>query len=130
MTHLLVGGKHNDLDDVGKDTYHHTFFEMLGNWSFGDYFKVIKKLFMFGIQLGFMSYLQKEATKFGWEFLTKVINLPEDRLYVTYFGGDEKMGLPADLEAKQLWMDLGVEEKRLIPGNVKDNFWGKCLWID
>ncbi|KAG0759217.1 hypothetical protein G6F57_009375 [Rhizopus arrhizus] len=101
---IRAGGKHNDLDDVGKDTYHHTFFEMLGNWSFGDYFK-------------------KEATKFGWEFLTKVINLPEDRLYVTYFGGDEKMGLPADLEAKQLWMDLGVEEKRLIPGNVKDNFW-------
>ena len=61
----------------------------------------------------------------GWEFLTKVISLPEDRLYVTYFGGDEKMGLPADLEAKQMWMDLGVEEKRLIPGSVQDNFWGK-----
>ncbi|CEG77795.1 Putative Alanyl-tRNA synthetase [Rhizopus microsporus] len=101
---IRAGGKHNDLDDVGKDTYHHTFFEMLGNWSFGDYFK-------------------KEATKLAWEFLTKVISLPEDRLYVTYFGGDEKMGLPADLEAKQLWLDLGVDEKRLIPGNVKDNFW-------
>ncbi|CEP13586.1 hypothetical protein [Parasitella parasitica] len=101
---IRAGGKHNDLDDVGRDTYHHTFFEMLGNWSFGDYFKL-------------------EATKFGWEFLTKVIKLPEDRLYVTYFGGDEKMGLPADLEAKQMWMDLGVEEKRLIPGSVKDNFW-------
>lgn len=71
-----------------------------------------------------------EATKFGWEFLTKVINLPEDRLYVTYFGGDEKMGLPADLEAKQMWMDLGVEEKRLIPGSVKDNFWGKLYCFD
>ncbi|CEG71324.1 Putative Alanyl-tRNA synthetase [Rhizopus microsporus] len=101
---IRAGGKHNDLDDVGKDTYHHTFFEMLGNWSFGDYFK-------------------KEATKLAWEFLTKVISLPKDRLYVTYFGGDEKMGLPADLEAKQLWLDLGVDEKRLIPGNVKDNFW-------
>ncbi|KAI8390200.1 alanyl-tRNA synthetase [Blakeslea trispora] len=101
---IRAGGKHNDLDDVGKDTYHHTFFEMLGNWSFGDYFKT-------------------EATKFGWEFLTKIINLPEDRLYVTYFGGDEKQGLPADLEAKQMWIDLGVDEKRLIPGNVKDNFW-------
>ncbi|KAG1471010.1 hypothetical protein G6F56_002366 [Rhizopus delemar] len=64
-----------------------------------------------------------DATRMGWEFLTKVINLPEDRLYVTYFGGDEKLGLSADLEAKQMWLDLGVEEKRLIPGNVKDNFW-------
>lgn len=69
-----------------------------------------------------------EATRFGWEFLTKVISLPEDRLYVTYFGGDEKMGLPADLEAKQMWMDLGVAEKRLIPGSVQDNFWGKFLY--
>ncbi|GAA5813894.1 hypothetical protein MFLAVUS_007382 [Mucor flavus] len=101
---IRAGGKHNDLDDVGRDTYHHTFFEMLGNWSFGDYFKL-------------------EATKMGWEFLTKTINLPVDRLYVSYFGGDEKMGLAPDLEAKKMWMDLGVEEKRLIPGSVEDNFW-------
>ncbi|CAO3583770.1 unnamed protein product [Absidia cylindrospora] len=101
---IRAGGKHNDLDDVGKDTYHHTFFEMLGNWSFGDYFKV-------------------DATRFAWEYLTKVLKLPEDRLYVSYFGGDEKLGLEPDLEAKQIWMDLGVEEKRLLPGDSKDNFW-------
>ncbi|KAG0162703.1 Alanine--tRNA ligase [Apophysomyces sp. BC1034] len=101
---IRAGGKHNDLDDVGKDTYHHTFFEMLGNWSFGDYFKI-------------------EATKYAWTFLTEVLSLPEDRLYVTYFGGDEKQGLGPDLEAKQLWMDIGVKEDHLLPGNVKDNFW-------
>ncbi|SAM04223.1 hypothetical protein [Absidia glauca] len=101
---IRAGGKHNDLDDVGKDTYHHTFFEMLGNWSFGDYFKV-------------------DATRFAWEYLTKVLQLPEDRLYVSYFGGDEKLGLEPDLEAKKIWMDLGVEEKRLLPGDSKDNFW-------
>ncbi|KAI8089731.1 alanyl-tRNA synthetase [Halteromyces radiatus] len=101
---IRAGGKHNDLDDVGKDTYHHTFFEMLGNWSFGDYFKA-------------------EATKYAWEYLTKVLKLPEDRLYVSYFGGDDKLGLEPDLEAKKIWMDLGVEEKRLLPGDSKDNFW-------
>ncbi|KAI8394179.1 alanyl-tRNA synthetase [Radiomyces spectabilis] len=101
---IRAGGKHNDLDDVGKDTYHHTFFEMLGNWSFGDYFKA-------------------EAAKYAWEFLTKVIHLPEDRLYVTYFGGDEKQGLAADDEAKQIWLDIGVAEDHLLPGNAKDNFW-------
>ncbi|KAI8883014.1 alanyl-tRNA synthetase [Backusella circina FSU 941] len=101
---IRAGGKHNDLDDVGKDTYHHTFFEMLGNWSFGDYFKL-------------------EATKYGWDFLTKVVGLSADRLYVSYFGGDDKLGLPADLEAKKMWMDLGVAEDHLLPGDVKDNFW-------
>ncbi|CAG8495140.1 7842_t:CDS:10 [Funneliformis mosseae] len=101
---IRAGGKHNDLEDVGKDVYHHTFFEMLGNWSFGDYFK-------------------KEAITMAWELLIEVYGLPKDRLYVTYFEGDEKLGLPADLDAKKFWLDVGVEERRLIRGNSKDNFW-------
>lgn len=101
---IRAGGKHNDLDDVGKDVYHHTFFEMLGNWSFGDYFK-------------------KEICTWAWELLTEVYGLPADRLYVTYFGGDSVSGLEPDLEAKQIWLDLGVGEGRIIPGNMKDNFW-------
>lgn len=101
---IRAGGKHNDLDDVGKDVYHHTFFEMLGNWSFGDYFK-------------------KEVTAWAWEFLTVKLNLPADRLYVTYFGGDEKAGLEPDLECKQMWLDLGVKPEHVLPGNMKDNFW-------
>ncbi|KAG9306711.1 hypothetical protein G9A89_004258 [Geosiphon pyriformis] len=101
---IRAGGKHNDLEDVGKDVYHHTFFEMLGNWSFGDYFK-------------------KDAIAMAWELLTKVYGLPKDCLYITYFEGDQKLGLQPDLEAKQLWMDVGVAENRLVPGNTKDNFW-------
>ncbi|KDR75441.1 hypothetical protein GALMADRAFT_249500 [Galerina marginata CBS 339.88] len=101
---IRAGGKHNDLEDVGRDSYHHTFFEMLGNWSFGDYFK-------------------NEAIGYSWELLTQVYKLPADRLYVTYFEGDLKNGLEPDLEAKQFWLDYGVTEDHIIPGNAKDNFW-------
>ncbi|KAF8424687.1 tRNA synthetases class II (A)-domain-containing protein [Tirmania nivea] len=101
---IRAGGKHNDLEDVGKDSYHHTFFEMLGNWSFGDYFK-------------------KEAIKYSWELLTKVYRIPVDRLYVTYFGGDAAGGLEPDLETKALWQSVGVPDDHILSGNMKDNFW-------
>lgn len=101
---IRAGGKHNDLDDVGKDVYHHTFFEMLGSWSFGDYFKQL-------------------ACKMALELLTQEFGIPIDRLYVTYFGGNEDAGLEPDLECKQIWMDLGVDEARILPGSMKDNFW-------
>jgi alanyl-tRNA synthetase len=102
---IRAGGKHNDLDDVGKDSYHHTFFEMLGNWSFGDYFK-------------------KEAIAFAWELLTVVYKIPADRLYVSCFEGDESLGIGPDLEAKQMWIDIGVPESQIIMCDAKDNFWG------
>ncbi|XP_032436774.1 alanine--tRNA ligase, cytoplasmic [Xiphophorus hellerii] len=101
---IRAGGKHNDLDDVGKDVYHHTFFEMLGSWSFGDYFKQL-------------------ACKMALELLTEEFGIPIDRLYVTYFGGNADAGLEPDLECKQIWMDLGVDEARILPGSMKDNFW-------
>jgi len=100
---LRVSGKHNDLEDVGFDTYHHTMFEMLGNWSFGDYFK-------------------KEALEWSWELLTEVYKLPKDRIYVSVFGGDEKDGVPFDQEAFDIWKTM-VSEDRIILGNKKDNFW-------
>jgi alanyl-tRNA synthetase len=100
---LRVSGKHNDLEEVGIDTYHHTMFEMLGNWSFGDYFK-------------------KEAIAWSWELLTEVYKLEKDRLYVTYFEGDEKEGLAKDTETYELWKQY-VAEDHILPGNKKDNFW-------
>ena len=100
---LRVSGKHNDLEEVGHDTYHHTMFEMLGNWSFGDYFK-------------------KEAIAYAWEYLTEVVKIDKDKLYVTVFGGDEKDGQPADMEAYGYWMEH-VPEDRILYGNKKDNFW-------
>ncbi|MCF0070973.1 alanine--tRNA ligase [Dyadobacter sp. CY261] len=100
---LRVSGKHNDLEDVGFDTYHHTMFEMLGNWSFGDYFK-------------------KEAIGWAWELLTEIYKLPKERLYVSVFEGNEADGVPFDQEAWDLWKGI-VGEERIILGNKKDNFW-------
>ncbi|MEQ8364238.1 MAG: alanine--tRNA ligase [Cyclobacteriaceae bacterium] len=100
---LRVSGKHNDLEDVGFDTYHHTMFEMLGNWSFGDYFK-------------------KEAITWAWELLTEVYQLPKDRLYASVFGGDKEDNLPVDDEALEYWKPI-VGEDRIIYGTKKDNFW-------
>jgi alanyl-tRNA synthetase len=100
---LRVSGKHNDLEEVGIDTYHHTMFEMLGNWSFGDYFK-------------------KDAIEWAWELLTDVYKLPKEKLYVTVFGGDKGDNLPVDEEAKQLWRTF-VDENQILHGSKKDNFW-------
>lgn len=100
---LRVSGKHNDLDDVGRDTYHHTMFEMLGNWSFGDYFK-------------------KEAIHFAWQLLTEVYKIPKENLYVTIFEGDKSENLDRDQEAYNHWKNY-ISEDRIINGNKKDNFW-------
>lgn len=100
---LRVSGKHNDLEEVGVDTYHHTMFEMLGNWSFGDYFK-------------------KEAIAWSWELLTDVLKLDKEKLYVSVFEGDESEGLSFDQEAYDEWKKY-VPEERILRGNKKDNFW-------
>ena len=100
---LRVSGKHNDLEEVGYDTYHHTLFEMLGNWSFGDYFK-------------------KEAIAWAWELLTVVYGIDKDILYVTVFEGDVEDGLPMDTEAYDIWKQY-ISEDRILKGNKKDNFW-------
>ncbi|MEZ7496871.1 alanine--tRNA ligase [Leeuwenhoekiella aequorea] len=100
---LRVSGKHNDLEEVGKDTYHHTMFEMLGNWSFGDYFK-------------------EEAINWAWELLTEVYKIDKDKLYVTIFEGDSSENLERDTEAYDLW-SKHLPEARILNGNKKDNFW-------
>lgn len=100
---LRVSGKHNDLEEVGVDTYHHTMFEMLGNWSFGDYFK-------------------KDTIAWSWELLTEVYKIPKDRLYATVFEGDEKDGVPSDQESYDLWKSH-MDEDRIILASKKDNFW-------
>ncbi|NQV52675.1 MAG: alanine--tRNA ligase [Flavobacteriales bacterium] len=100
---LRVSGKHNDLEEVGRDHYHHTMFEMLGNWSFGDYFK-------------------KEAIELAWDLLINVYGIDKGRVYVTVFGGDDELGLGLDEEARDLWK-LHIEEDRILPFGRKDNFW-------
>ena len=100
---LRVSGKHNDLEEVGKDTYHHTMFEMLGNWSFGDYFK-------------------KEAITWAWEFLTEVLKIDKNSLYVSVFEGAKEDNLTFDQEAYDIWREI-IDENRIINGNKKDNFW-------
>jgi alanyl-tRNA synthetase len=100
---LRVSGKHNDLEEVGRDTYHHTMFEMLGNWSFGDYFK-------------------KEAIEYAWEFLAEVLKLDKNRLYVTVFEGSPAENLERDDEAAGYWAKY-LPENRIINGNKHDNFW-------
>ena len=100
---LRVSGKHNDLEEVGVDTYHHTMFEMLGNWSFGDYFK-------------------EDAIEWAWDLLTNVYELPKDRLYVTVFEGDDKENLAFDQDAYDFWKKY-IAEDRILRGNKKDNFW-------
>ncbi|MEX0779914.1 MAG: alanine--tRNA ligase [Balneolales bacterium] len=102
---IRVSGKHNDLEEVGHDTYHHTLFEMLGNWSFGDYFK-------------------EEAIDWGWELLTKVWKISPDRLYATVFAGDQEDGLPADDEAAELWKSkTSINPGHILKCGKKDNFW-------
>src|SRR5512135_2790788 len=99
---IRVSGKHNDLEEVGLDTYHHTMFEMLGNWSFGDYFK-------------------KEAIDWAWELLAVRLKIPADRLYATVFGGDESENLERDNEAASLWAKY-LPQDRILNGSKKDNF--------
>ncbi|XP_078314181.1 alanine--tRNA ligase, cytoplasmic-like isoform X2 [Crassostrea virginica] len=101
---IRIGGKHNDLEDVGLDLTHHTFFEMLGSWSFGDYFK-------------------REACGMALELLIDVYKIPMSSLYFTYFKGDNSLQLQADLETRDIWMSLGVNENRVLPCGMKDNFW-------
>lgn len=101
---IRIGGKHSDLEEIGKDTYHHTFFEMLGNWSFGSY----------GVE---------KACEMGLDLLVNVYKLNINGLFFTYFGGDKSLGLEADLKTKNMWLKLGVPERQILPFDMKANFW-------
>ncbi|XP_033303126.1 alanine--tRNA ligase, mitochondrial isoform X1 [Bombus bifarius] len=101
---IRISGKHNDLNIVGNDSYHHTFFEMLGSWSFGSYFK-------------------EEACRYAWNLLTKHYGINEECLYVTYFGGDERLELEPDLECKDVWLSIGIREDKVLPFGLQENFW-------
>ena len=100
---IRAGGKHNDLDDVGKDSYHHTFFEMLGTWSFNSYYK-------------------ETTIDYAYDLLVNVYKLPKEHLYVSYYGGDENLNIDPDLETKQYWLKY-FPEQRILPFNASDNFW-------
>ncbi|XP_055468534.1 alanine--tRNA ligase, mitochondrial isoform X1 [Psammomys obesus] len=102
---VRAGGRHNDLEDVGRDLSHHTFFEMLGNWAFGG------------------EYFKEEACSMAWELLTQVYGIPEDRLWVSYFSGDSKTGLDPDLETRDIWLSLGVPASRMLCFGLQENFW-------
>ncbi|XP_004454268.2 alanine--tRNA ligase, mitochondrial [Dasypus novemcinctus] len=102
---VRAGGRHSDLEDVGRDLSHHTFFEMLGNWAFGG------------------EYFKEEACSMAWELLTQVYGIPEDRLWVSYFGGDPKAGLAPDLESRDIWLSLGVPASRILSFGPQENFW-------
>uniref|UniRef100_A0A8C0RFF4 Alanine--tRNA ligase n=2 Tax=Canis lupus TaxID=9612 RepID=A0A8C0RFF4_CANLF len=102
---VRAGGRHNDLEDVGRDLSHHTFFEMLGNWAFGG------------------EYFKEEACSMAWELLTQVYGIPKDRLWVSYFGGDPKAGLDPDLESRDIWLNLGVHASHVLSFGPEENFW-------
>ncbi|CAF4687853.1 unnamed protein product, partial [Rotaria sp. Silwood2] len=101
---IRVGGKHNDLSDVGHDTYHHTFFEMLGNWSFNN------------------AYFKRQACTMAYDLLTRIYKIDKNRLYFTYFNGENNLIQP-DYETKQIWIDLGINSERILPFGMKENFW-------
>jgi alanyl-tRNA synthetase len=101
---IRVGGKHNDLSDVGYDTYHHTFFEMLGNWSFNNV------------------YFKRQACTMAYDLLIKIYGIDKNRLFFTYFKGEENLIQP-DYETKQIWIDLGIDPQRILPFGMKENFW-------
>ncbi|KAF8570971.1 hypothetical protein P879_05984 [Paragonimus westermani] len=125
---IRIGGRHDDLNDVGYDRQHHTMFEMLGSWSFGDYYKLSRvplhsKSRISKIIVSPFIPMEAEACGYMWNFLTKVLGLPANALYVTYFGGCSRLGLPPDDQTRNIWLNLGVLDQKLLPFGVEHNFW-------